>query len=649
MRRLILFLAAALAVTALGLRFMPGRPFALGPFAFTPATATLLAASILGLAAAWQSRRGAAEALLRASAPGAAPPALASGLLLGAIVAAGGALRLAHLAEFPLNGDEHIFLNTAHATGLREVWEGVKANHHPPANFFLLHYLQGVSVHPLWLRAPSLLAGVFLIWITAKLTREMLGPVEGLAAAALVAFSPALIDLSRVCRNYAPALAFMATALFFFFRYLRDSRTRDVLLFSLFECLALSWLYSVLLPFLAANIVLFGALALGRRPARDWIRPFVGQLPVAVLALVLYFTHIRVVSAGEMSALVVAHRSDHIFQQPLDYFRYLPLPLILVFQYLLAGLAGLAFFALALIGAPRMWISRRRSALALCLFTFILAYAFRFSNLLPLGGNRHSTYLFPLVIAPAVASIPALLTGLADLRRAWASRGKPAPGAAAAPSLAIQPAGFVVLVLVFLVYLNLSLGMQEGTVFYNRQNELPTSYGDLERALSILKTDAEPDDLILVSYQGLIAYNAVLNRTAMPYRPHEAASLEALGLRLHYSPEAGWFFSPQGLIRAFHDVRRSLPPRPIRRVWVLRGAGPPWEPALRDWIHHDFPRVRTDDRVVIESEGWLVGVPAVDLDALVPQVADIPDFYESDFMRSQYPAAARKSAEFFRN
>lgn len=645
MPRILGFLALGLGVTAVMLR-LPATPvLRFGAVEFTPATLSALAALVCGLGALALARQTVASKLL-ARANAEARPDRSYHLILGGLIVIGALLRVAHLGEYPLNSDEHLFVNSAYTDSVADVWHGVLHHLHPPANFYLLHFLQQVSVDPVWLRMPAVITGVLLIWLTARFAREFLSPLESLIVGGLVAFSPALIELSRVCRNYSPGFVLLVVALIFWARYMRAGRARDLFLFAGFELLALTWLYSLVIPLFAANLVLFGNLALRRRPIREWAAPFVIQLPVAAVMLTLYAVHIRVVSADGVSEFMTQRTLDEVFQRPRDFLLYLPLPVLLLFRFLLAGATGLLFAVLAVVGAIQLWITGRRALLVLCVLPFLITYAFSLAGMLPLGGNRQSSYLFPFVFLLTAASAPALLTGLAEIRDRLRSSGSTAEEATS-PSPGPSGGGLMILAAIFAGFVYLSMGMQEETVFFDRQDEHPTTWADLERALNLIETRFQPDDLILVSFQALVAYNAYANDTATPFAPTEPMTIEVRGMRFHYSPEAGWFFSPESLIRAWADVKMREGLGPVDRVWTVRGAGLPWEDALHGWFNHDFPDVPKDDQIHVESRGWLFSVRASELRALLPEVADEPGFYDDDFLRTSYPPEARVPASYF--
>ncbi|MEE9609098.1 MAG: glycosyltransferase family 39 protein, partial [Myxococcota bacterium] len=191
----------------------------------------------LALLYALLERQSLLSALRRAAAG--QPAARGRGIEAAAVaglVLVGFALRIAHVHEFWFSGDEVYFVWMASSDSLVGVWKHVTlTSPHPPANSFMLQLMMKLSRDLFWLRLPSILGGTFVIWISYRYARELFGLPAALAMATLVAFSPALVDLSRVCRNYAVGFAVMVAALFFFVRFLRRGSWRDFLAFALLE------------------------------------------------------------------------------------------------------------------------------------------------------------------------------------------------------------------------------------------------------------------------------------------------------------------------------------------------------------------------------------------------------------------------------
>jgi hypothetical protein len=141
---------------------------------------------------------------------------------VGALTLVGFALRAADVNRFGLSNDEALFVFAAGHETFSEALRASLSHFHPPTNFIALHYLLKGSWEPWWIRLPALLGGTLAIWGTYLFVRELFGSLAGILAALFTAFSPNLILLSQVCRNYSPSLPFLLLSLFYLARYLRS-------------------------------------------------------------------------------------------------------------------------------------------------------------------------------------------------------------------------------------------------------------------------------------------------------------------------------------------------------------------------------------------------------------------------------------------
>jgi len=151
--------------------------------------------------------------------------------LLGVLVLVGAALRLTGVDGFLINPDEAMFLQTANREHLNDVFGTSLFHAHPPASYYIYHAVGLATRDIFWLRMPPFLAGVAMIGLAWWLGREVAGARGGLALAWLVTFSPGLIELSSVCRNYTFAFAFLLAALAGMARFVAGGRWRDYALF----------------------------------------------------------------------------------------------------------------------------------------------------------------------------------------------------------------------------------------------------------------------------------------------------------------------------------------------------------------------------------------------------------------------------------
>jgi len=338
-------------------------------------------------------------------------------LFLTVLIVIGFALRIARIHEYAFSADEAQFVFFGSADTLESVWRYVvKRSPHPPTNFAMLHYLLKVSWNPLWLRLPSVLAGTFLIWMAHRFGRAMFGPAAGLAMAVLVAFSPATLHLSSVCRNYAPGFVFLLLAIHLLVGHVRTGRGRPLVAFAVVAPLAGLWHYGFVVAFIALDLAVAAELLLRRRPWRSWLAVVLAHLPFAATMGFLYHAHISRMS----DYLVGFHR--YLYESSLS-----PASGELietfdsVWHYLEISPFAEIFFGLSVLGAFCLLVNGERLALLVCVVPLAVAYGFNWSGTVPLGATRHSAFLFPFLFGLVASQVPEIMNGYrrtaANLRR----------------------------------------------------------------------------------------------------------------------------------------------------------------------------------------------------------------------------------------
>ncbi|MCH8333633.1 glycosyltransferase family 39 protein, partial [Candidatus Sumerlaeota bacterium] len=499
--------------------------------------------------------RGAAGATSQGSGEGQAVGPGASGRLWSFaslaclfLVLLGFALRLPKINAYAFNPDEAIALMTAGNATLGEVWTNTLPNTHPPANHFLLHFMLKISRSPAWVRLASLLAGTYLIWITIAFTRKLFGDAAGLTAGALVALSPNLIDLSRVCRNYGPGLALQLTALYFLVRFFRSWRWRDFFLYTAFELMASPWHYSFIVVPLAMKIILGGELIRRRARGKDWLIVIASALPLMALMTFLYFAHIRVISPG------MVRWYDLVIPEQLTFAPGAFLsPLIQLSRYLLTGWLGKPLFYVAILSGAMLLKSGRRLEFFLCVTPVAVAYAFLMLGLIPLGGSRQSSYLFPFLFALVGVQAPLLLCGYRTKR--WGSslrrdRAAGQEGETIQNDISAVPRWRVAGVLLLLgVYAVNALASTFSDRPHTSQPELITRRADLDEFLSKLQERVAPGEIILLSYQAYMVLKLHLDPGPSSFAPGRSAGLDHGLLRMRYTPHGGWTLAPEAFRR----------------------------------------------------------------------------------------------------
>lgn len=549
--------------------------------------------------------------------------------LVAALTLVGFTLRFAHLDEFGYGNDETLFLFSAGHESLGDTFRDLLRHFHPPTNFFVLHFLTKISWDPVVIRLPSVLGGTLAIGCTFLFVRSLFGTLAGLFSAFLVTFSPSLILLSQVCRNYSPSLPFLLLALYFLVRYLREWRRGLLYAFALFECLAVLWHYALLPLFLGANVVLFVMLLLGERRWEVILRAVAAQLPVAFVYAFALFYHQPRTESGR-ARKVVEYMVDEF---NLDWLNPVA-PLFALVRYLLANAPGRPWFLLALVFfllavAACIVLFRRglRWRVLLCLSFLPFSYFFAFAvQMLPFGGTRHSFFAYPLIFALLTGLLAWAILGRARFMDEAASKDKES-----APTHARRPPSLVAATLVtalgaFFLFGSLRLyadvvpyelrqlaAHRERQVFYRakfyKPIEMPTRRDDLERLLETLMRHSDRGDYVLTSYFTLLILKPEIEEPPSPvfFDLNQTLQVDWKGRHFLYVPEAELGFSPRSLMTTIDTVARRYDIGDDETIWLALAGWETWN-FLWWGIRDEFPETLVRVEAAQESRETLFGL-----------------------------------------
>lgn len=277
--------------------------------------------------------------------------------ILIAVTAAGAGLRLAYQAGRSFAGDEAGTLQLLHLgygellTRFTDPWRTMNAY------LALIKAIASLAGPSAWaLVAPSLLAGVAAVPLTAAIALRLSGPRTALFAAALVAGNPYLVRYSAHLRSYMLLLACCLASLLFLLEWRRRGRWRDGAACATWAALAAlmhanAVYFHLFLALLAASWWLRGALpAPGRRAAISLLVPGLAAVAVAAAAYAPLWSDIQRYRA-------------HWSHTPPSSLAYVPWVLR---EYFADGLALAPSLALAAWGLYRC-LRRRRPGAALAL------------------------------------------------------------------------------------------------------------------------------------------------------------------------------------------------------------------------------------------------------------------------------------------
>lgn len=343
------------------------------------------------------------------------------GFLLAGLLA-----RLLHASGTYLHPDEALHFSIANKASWIETYRASLSLSHPPLFIFVLHAWRALGTSELWLRIPSVIAGVGFCWLTFKWLQKLFSPAVAWAGFVFVLFLPSCIDLSTEVRQYALLLAFCMGAAYLLELAFEKDSAACMFGSGLCLCLAIASHYSSFL--FAAALGLYAVSRIVRHhPALKVIAAWeAGVIAAFGLAYFFYVSHLATLGQryGGGSATHGWMAGSYLGNS-----YYLPgktNPILFVFartgsvfQYVF-GQAAAGDFALLAFGVGvsfALKCTRSLTRFQLCvllLFPFALNCAAALLRLYPYGGTRHSSFLIPFAVAGiSVALVRAAKNGSA--------------------------------------------------------------------------------------------------------------------------------------------------------------------------------------------------------------------------------------------
>jgi hypothetical protein len=459
-----------------------------------------------------------------------------------------------------LNPDEALHFRLANQVSLNLAYRQSLTASHPPLLILVLYFWRALGTSSLWLRMPSILAGVVFCWMFYKWLSNAAGKLAGMIGLLMVALLPPVVLLTSEVRQYALELAFLASALYLLDEAFAKKSPGRMAASSL--CLYFAMLSQYSAFWFAAALGLYALFRIftERPPARLFATWAIGQLGGLSLALLLFETHIAKLGIGESRMAWQGWMSDYYLSH--SYFdRAHDNPIVFlaghsfgVFQYFCGQLVvgdvmGLLFVAgVALLlrgkGLPQNQdqASARRLAsfLVLC---FAAAMAVSLAHMYPYGGVRHVAFL----MIPGFAGVAVAMERLAAGR--WAR------GLAAAMLVLVLCAAF-------------------GKARAPRMDRTDQSLTRMDEAMQFLRQNADPRDLIFTDYQS----DLLLGDYLCQHRPLavEASSPEfevfsCAGRRVVSASFRTNTFAPDSFANLWTRMVADYRLKPGDTVWVFQG------------------------------------------------------------------------------
>ncbi|MBX7145309.1 MAG: glycosyltransferase family 39 protein [Oligoflexia bacterium] len=334
--------------------------------------------------------------------------------ILWIIALAGLWLRLEGLAYTWINSDEGIYWFVATRESWLGMWQEIARQAHPPLFYVLLRVLLaifGANVFSvkIFLSVTSLL----IVGLYAKIGWRVAGKLGAIAGAALSAFSPALISMSRLLRPYSIMLIFLSFAVFCFVEYCtaQSDRQRRVRAASNFgwsaagACLFHYGAFLALLPMLAVLLI-------------DRVR---GHLDAILNPLLPFGLSLMFLVVTHLQPLAVYHPFANDYATWLQtYFiadsAAIPDYVAQFGAYTMGSSFGPALLLVAILAGLAVVVREWRYTLII-ITPILSAVLLSLSQLYPFGPSRHSLYLLPLVWLALLLGIHWLAVG--GLRRVF--------------------------------------------------------------------------------------------------------------------------------------------------------------------------------------------------------------------------------------
>jgi 4-amino-4-deoxy-L-arabinose transferase-like glycosyltransferase len=337
-----------------------------------------------------------------------------------------------------LNPDEALHFRLANQASLALAYKASLTASHPPLLTFVLYFWRALGSSELWLRLPSVLAGVAFCWTFYKWLSKAAGNLAGLVGLLLVAFLPPIVQLAAEVRQYSLLLAFLASALYFLDAALAKNSPRRMAAFSLCLYFAMLTHYSAFLFAAALGLYTLLRISTERPPARLLTVWALGQLGALALAIFLYKSHLSTLGAGESRTPLQGWMSDFYLRHSyFDPSHDNPLTFLVghsfgVFQYFFGQLAvGDAMGLLFVVGVALLLRAKgsaknqtqnkeqnedqnkarsaSRQVGLFLLLPFAIAAAASLAHVYPYGGTRHVAFL----IIPGAAGVSLAIARLA--------------------------------------------------------------------------------------------------------------------------------------------------------------------------------------------------------------------------------------------
>lgn len=154
------------------------------------------------------------------------------------ILFVGAIIRLFSLGSRPFDGDEGIIVKLTNANW-QDLFSEVANDVHPPLYHALVKITTITSVNEWTVRIGSALLGILAIYLIYIFTKNILDKKLALVTSFFAAISPYLLYPAQEARMYALFLVLSLLSFYFFYKLLKDKKTKNIVWYILFSALML--------------------------------------------------------------------------------------------------------------------------------------------------------------------------------------------------------------------------------------------------------------------------------------------------------------------------------------------------------------------------------------------------------------------------
>jgi hypothetical protein len=314
-----------------------------------------------------------------------------------------------------------------------------------------------------------------------------------------------------------------------------------------------------------------------------------------------------------------------------------------VWHYLELSPFAEIFFGLSALGVFCLLANGERLALLVCVVPLAVAYGLSWAGQVPLGGSRHSAYLFPFLFGLVASQVPEILSGYrrtaANLRHHLSrvvprrTASPPSAGATRRAPLAVPALGAAAVAIFGAAFAGASLLDYGAEKIWNpldphtARRELPTWYRleDVERGFALLEERVGENDLVVLEFQGVFAMRMHYRVTPPDKKRHPwARQMKRVrrssrnGVTYFYTHVAT-VMTPATLLEAVERVLASEGLSEPERVWTVQGG---WEFPLARQLRGRHSPIPFDAEVDRESKSLVFAVDMKSLRAIAAQAAE---------------------------